>query len=114
MTFLQTLAVGTIPALITAAFTYFKLRQDFNMYKTEVMAERAAKRLLRHQSFTDRSFSAIQKELGGWDNEADELRKILVRAGAVRTYRTEGSKKEEWWYLLSRKGERINKIKKKK
>ena len=86
-TFWETMAIAAIPALIGIVLTYFRLKQEMNMYKTEVMAERAANRLMRHDGYIDRTFEAIRKELGGWDNEEDELRKILVRAGAVRTYR---------------------------
>ncbi|MDN5204124.1 hypothetical protein QQ008_22215 [Fulvivirgaceae bacterium BMA10] len=110
MTFWETIAVATVPALITSILAYFKLRQEFNMYKTEVMAERAAKRLLKHKGYTDRSFGAIKDTLGGWDDEEDELRKILVRAGAVRTFR-DGDRNQEWWYLLSRTEERIERKK---
>lgn len=107
MNFYQTLLLGTVTATITTAVAYFKIRMDFNLYKTEVMAEKAARRLLRHKSFVERRFDAIKNELGGWDNEEDELRKILVRAGAVRTFRKTNEGKEEWWYLLSREKERI-------
>lgn len=110
MNFIETVTIASIPALITSSFAYIKLKQDFNSYKTEVMAERAAKKLLKHKGYTDRSFSAIQKSLGGWDNDADELRRILVRAGAVRTFKGE----EEWWYLLSRTKERISNFTKSK
>jgi hypothetical protein len=44
----------------------------------------------------------LRKALGGFTD--DELRKILVRAGAVRVYREDGS---EWWRLLSRMDEYI-------
>jgi len=104
MTFYQTLLVASIPAIIGAILTYLKLRQDFNLYKTEAMAERAAIRLLKHKTFKKRTFRAIQTSLGGWDEEPDKLRQILVRAGAVRTL-TKGE--EEKWYLLSRKKELI-------
>lgn len=114
MNFYQTLLVGTLTALITTTVAYFKIRMDFNLYKTEVMAEKAARRLLKHKSFVERRFEAIRNELGGWDNEEDELRKILVRAGAVRTYRKTNDGKEEWWYLLSRENERIEKKQAKK
>lgn len=59
-------------------------------YKTEFMAENTAKHFLSHKSYTDRSFDVLQKHLG--DFEDDELRKILVRAGAVRTYIEDGTK----------------------
>ncbi|MCV9387221.1 hypothetical protein [Reichenbachiella ulvae] len=77
--------------------------------KTEFMAEETVKHFLSHKSFTDRSFEVIKKHLGGFDD--DELRKILVRAGAIRDFREDGS---EWWRLLSRMDEFIsNKIEKK-
>ena len=109
MTFFETLVVSAIPATLTTTLTYLKLRQDFNQHKTNVMAERAAKRLLKHKGYTDRSFAAIKKTLGGWDSEEDELRRILVRAGAVRIYKDD----EEWWYLLKRTDERIKKLRNK-
>ena len=46
------------------------------------MAEETARHFLSHKSFTDRSFEVLKKHLGGFDD--DELRKILVRAGAIR------------------------------
>ena len=72
--------------------------------KTEFMAEITARHFLMHESFTDRSFETLQKHLGGF--EENELRKILVRAGAVRVFREDGS---EWWRLLSRTEEYIAK-----
>ena len=44
----------------------------------------------------------LRNHLGGFAD--DELRKILVRAGAIRVYREDGS---EWWRLLSRMDEYI-------
>ena len=72
------------------------------------MAEETAHHFLSDKKYTDRSFELLKKKLGGFDD--DELRKILVRAGAVRTYRKDDS---EWWYLLSRMGERIEKTQRK-
>ncbi|MFZ6014461.1 MAG: hypothetical protein ACOYXT_29245 [Bacteroidota bacterium] len=77
-----------------------KLKQE--EYKTEFMAEHTAKHFLSHKSYTDRSFETLQKHLGGFED--NELRKILVRAGAIRTFREDGS---EWWRLLSRMDEYI-------
>ena len=79
-----------------------KLSQEEN--KTEFMAESTAHHFLSHKGYTDRSFELLKKRLGGF--EEDELRKILVRAGAVRFIRKDGS---EWWRLLSRQGEFIEK-----
>jgi esterase/lipase len=75
------------------------LREQF---KTDFIAEETARHFLNHKSYTDRSFETLQKHLGGFDD--DELRKILVRAGAIRVYRDDGS---EWWRLLSRMDEYI-------
>lgn len=80
------------------------LKQEEN--KTEFMAENTAKHFLNHKGYTDRSFNVLKKHLGGFKN--DDLRKILVRAGAIRTYKEDGS---EWWRLLSRMEEYIEKKK---
>lgn len=80
-----------------------KLTQEGN--KTEFMAENTVKHFLSHKSYTDRSFETIKKHVGGFDD--DDLRKILVRAGAIRNYRDDGS---EWWRLLSRMDEYIEKV----
>lgn len=65
--------------------------------KTEHMAEKTALHYLNHKGYTDRSFKILAQRLGGFED--NELRKILVRAGAVRYTRADGS---EWWRLLSR------------
>lgn len=79
-----------------------QLRLAHEAQKTDYMAEETARHFLGHKGYTDRSFEVLQKHLGGFGD--DELRKILVRAGAIRTYRDDGS---EWWRLLSRMDEYI-------
>lgn len=99
--------------LIGGLVTFAVNRQQFKhqlcalreQYKTEFMAETTARHFLSHKSYTDRSFDVLVKHLGGF--EEDELRKILVRAGAVREYHNDGT---EWWYLLSREQERISNL----
>ena len=71
-------------------------------YRTEFMAEDTARHFLGHRGYTDRSFETLRKHLGGFTD--DELRRILVRAGAIRDYRADGS---EWWRLLARMDEYI-------
>lgn len=105
---------STLSALLGAAvgggISFLLNRQQFanqlrilqEQNKTEFMAETTARHFLSHKSFIDRSFEALQGSLGGF--EEDELRRILVRAGAVRVYREDGS---EWWRLLSRMDEFI-------
>jgi hypothetical protein len=97
-------------ALVGGGISYALNRQQFanqmklarEQHRTEFMAEETARHFLSHKGFTDRSFDTLQRNLGGF--EADELRKILVRAGAIRVYREDGS---EWWRLLSRMDEYI-------
>jgi len=93
---------GIIAAILTALITSIlafliqerKLRADL---RTEFMAEEAVKRLLNSPKWEKRSFDEIKKRLGGFED--DELRKILVRAGAVRFT---GENDHELWGLLNR------------
>jgi len=97
-------------ALVGGGISYLLNRQQLRnqlevmraQHKTEFMAEETARHFLSHQSFTDRSFDTLRQHLGGFED--DELRKILVRAGAMRIYREDGT---EWWRLLSRMDEFI-------
>jgi 5-bromo-4-chloroindolyl phosphate hydrolysis protein len=109
------IAIFTLLGTIVGGFiSYFMQQQRFRHelkmkheeFKTEFMAETTARHFLSHRSYTDRSFEILQKNLGGF--QEDELRKILVRAGAIRIYREDGS---EWWRLLSRMEEFIEKKK---
>jgi hypothetical protein len=97
-------------ALVGGGISYALNRQQFRnqlrvlqeQNKVEFMAETTARHFLGHKSFTDRSFETLRSHLGGFGD--DELRKILVRAGAIRVVREDGS---EWWRLLSRMDEYI-------
>ena len=97
-------------AMVGGGISYLLNRQQFanqlrleqEKHRTEFMAEETARAFLNHKGFTDRSFDTLRKHLGGFED--DELRKILVRAGAMRIYRDDGS---EWWRLLSRMEEFI-------
>ena len=71
----------------------FKILQENN--KTEFIAESTIKQFLMDENYTDRTFSKIEKHLGGF--EPDELRKLLVRSGAIRIY---NENNEEFWRLL--------------
>ena len=109
---MQTALFTLLGTMIGGLISYFMQKQRFDHelklkqeeFKTEFMAESTAKHFLNHKNFTDRSFDTLRKHLGGFDD--DELRKILVRAGAIRTFRDDGS---EWWRLLSRMDEFIEK-----
>lgn len=82
------------------------LRIALQAVKTEHMAETTARHFLQHKGYTDRSFELLRERLGGFDD--DELRRILVRAGAIRYIRRDGS---EFWRLLSREEEAIARAK---
>lgn len=100
---IETIVASMITAALTALATFLiqerRLRRDFELdrdrLRTEFMAERVARKLLESEKWKKRSFLEIEKRLGGFED--NELRKILVRAGAVRF---EGD--NELWGLLSR------------
>jgi len=93
---------GGISYLLNRQLLANQLRTLQEQHKAEFMAETTARHFLSHKSFTDRSFDTLRNHLGGFGD--DELRKILVRAGAIRVYREDGT---EWWRLLSRMDEYI-------
>lgn len=64
-------------------------------YKTERRADAALSKFLNHVKFTRRSFDFIRERIGSFED--DELRKMLVRNGAIRKI---GKDKKEWWELL--------------
>ena len=105
-TLLGTLIGGLITFAVNRQQFKHQLASIRQQNKTEFMAEETARHFLSHKSYTDRSFDVLQKHLGGFED--NDLRKILVRAGAVSEYRSDGS---EWWFLLSRMDERIEKLK---
>ena len=102
---IETIIASITVAAITAFATFFiqerRLRKDFELdrdnLRTEFMAEQVARKLLEAETWKMRSFEEIEKRLGGF--EKDELQKILVRAGAVRFKKGDGS---ELWGLLNR------------
>jgi len=72
--------------------------------RTTFMAEEAIHELLLDESFRHgRSFDQIKRNVGGFED--DELRKLLVRSGALRYYR--GRDNKEMWGLRSRVLERV-------
>ncbi len=78
--------------------------------KTENMAEATVKYYLKEEKFHERSFEHLRTKLGGF--EEDELRRILVRSGAVRFIRKADQK--EFWCLVERLHEKYEKDKESK
>ncbi len=102
-TILTSLATALITGLVTFSVQERKLKSEL---RTEFMAEQVAKALLENEKWKKRSFAEIQKRLGGFED--NDLRRILVRAGAVRfLVKDENDKEKEMWGLLSRNRDSI-------
>jgi hypothetical protein len=92
-------------SIIVSVFAYWvqraKLREDFRndvaQAKTGFMAETAAHELLTQFEAPFRTFILIRHHIGGFTD--DELRRILVRAGALRFMSESGI---ELWALHER------------
>jgi len=99
-------AFGT--AIITTLASFLlqerRIKFEFAQMRTEFMAEQVARQLLEHERWQRRSFKAIKHRLGGFDD--DELRKILVRAGAIRF--EDRNTQEEFWGLIHRNRDALN------
>jgi hypothetical protein len=82
--------------------------------RTLFQAERVAYELLRDARWPTRRFQQIRHHIGGFDDQ--ELRKILVRAGALRfgprganPYGPQGDSNTELWGLIERNRDRLQK-----
>jgi hypothetical protein len=93
-----TAAISGVVALVVATITAVAAELRFRAeHKTDFAAERVARALLLNRHWRWRTFRALKIYLGGF--EEDELRRILVRAGAVRSETPAG---EEIWGLWIR------------
>ena len=99
---------GLITGLINFLLQKSQFKHNKEMFylenKSRENVKEIIKDLLNHRSHTDRSFDAIRKRIGGYDE--DEIRKMLHEVGAKPTTRKGSS--VEWWYLMERAQERIN------
>jgi hypothetical protein len=86
--------VSLAGSLLSLAVAERRLRREFRL---ELAAEHAARTFLRYSNVPSRSFDFIKQRLRGFED--DELRKILVRAGAVHFTNEEN---DERWGLLQR------------
>jgi hypothetical protein len=87
------LVTAIVTALLTISISERKLRRDFGL---EFAAEQVTRELMQSE-WPLRSFNVIKIHLGGFED--DELRKMLVKAGAIRFESKSGS---ELWGLLAR------------
>ena len=98
--------VSFVTAFITGMITFLvqerKLRTEL---RKEFMTEQAVNLLLKHPDWKMRSFDVIRKKIGGFDENENELRKILVGAGAVRFVRK--SDNREFWGLIEKNEDKL-------
>ena len=103
MPFLETLAISLISGSLGGYATYRvqerKLQKEFQLHDS---AERVARSLLSDANWRLRSFKVIRHHLGGFED--NELRKILVRCGAIRFMSKSGT---ELWGLVERNNDRL-------
>jgi hypothetical protein len=89
--------VSLIIATISAIWNEVRFRRQHR-------AEAAISKLLTAKNWNKRSLKGIKRNIGGYED--DELRRLLVRAGAIRFYR--GSDNEEMWGLLSKNKDELD------
>ncbi len=77
--------------------------------KSSRIAEETALEWLRHENWVDRSWEHFRERLGGFT--ADELWKLLVGVGGIRSIREDGT---EWWSLWDRQQEKRDRLIKRK
>jgi hypothetical protein len=80
--------------------------------RTEFMAETAIRQLLNHPAWKRRSFRAIKRKMGGSPTgaafEDNELRKLLIRSGAVCFWHGQSGQEEEYWGLIEKNQDKLN------
>ena|SRR2546423_6158625 len=100
---LTTIVISVITSAISGSIAFAIQRQRLRAeLRTEFMAEQAVRSLLETDRWKKRTFTEIQRRIGGFSD--DELRKILVRSGAVRFGGSDGT---ELWGLISRNREEV-------
>ncbi|MET7788133.1 hypothetical protein ABZS93_16200 [Streptomyces sp900116325] len=99
--------VALVSGGVGGAVTVYLARQKL---RTEYRAEAAINQLLKHEEFKKRTFEAIKYRLPGFTD--DELRKLLIRAGAVRL-RSDRDERygpyAEMWGLVKKNDDAIKK-----
>jgi len=101
--------VGAILSVAAARLIQSKqFKHEERMYVLANQAKESLKgillEMLNHKSYTDRTFAALRERVGGLTD--DELRLLLHELGARKT--THKKSEEEWWFLESRRQERID------
>ena len=101
---------GTLTGIFNTIQQNKLFSHNKEMYLLNNQSKEAVKELLldmlNHRTYTDRSFEALKKPIGGYNDE--EIRQFLHELNAKKVKRDDDS---EWWYLLARKEERSKKRK---
>ena len=91
--------------LLNLFFQSRQFKHNVEMHQLENQSCENVKALLieklNHPTYTDRSFKALKKNIGGFKD--DEIRLLLHEIDAVQVNNDKG---EEYWYLRSRADER--------
>ncbi len=100
---METLLVSIVSGAVGGYGTYrVQERKLQKEYQLQDSAERVARALLSDPTWRLRSFKVIRHHLGGFED--NELRKILVRCGAIRFMSKSG---QELWGLVERNNDRL-------
>ena len=93
----QTIVTAAVTALLTSGGALLLARQRIRQeFRLQFQAETVIRKLLMNEAWALRSFDIIKHHIGGFED--DELRQLLVRAGAVRFH----AKGKEMWGLYDR------------
>jgi hypothetical protein len=98
--FVTAVVTSVVTSIATFATQERRLRTEL---RTEFMAESAVRHLLQHPDWKLRTFEAIHNKVAGF--ERNDLRKILIRAGAVKFERRDDG--AEMWGLIERNQEAL-------
>ena len=88
------LVTAIVTAVVTSRLTVWKLRREFLL---EMQAEALVRKLLQHRRWRFRTFETLKYHIAGFED--DDLRQVLIRAGAVRFLDNHG---EGIWGLIER------------
>jgi hypothetical protein len=95
----ETIGIAFVTSVLTTASGYVLARHRLtHELRLQFQTEALLRKLLQHRKWELRSFDAIKHHVGGFPDE--ELRQLLVRAGAVRFYKDD----KEMWGLMERTG----------
>lgn len=99
----MTIIVSFLTTIATLGVAWFLGRERIlQEFKLDYSVENVLSRLLQTRKYELRSYDKIKHHVGGFTD--DELRRHLVKTGALRFENKDG---EEMWGLLSRNEHRL-------